>query len=114
MPRRMSFNLTQQQMRDGTKDVTRRLGWRFAKVGMRVLAVSKAQGLKKGEKPEIFGVLEFTEVDRRTLTPISRDEVTREGFPDLSPLQFVHAFREHMRCDSATRVTRIAFRRVDP
>lgn len=112
MPRRMSFALTKQQMRDGTKSVTRRLGWRFAKVGDRALAVSKAQGLKRGEQPEVFGLIEFTEVSRPLLWPITQQEVDREGFPDKSPREFVAMFCEHMRCTPLTPVTRIAFKRV--
>jgi hypothetical protein len=112
MPRWMSFSMTQQQMRDGTKDVTRRLGWRFAKVGMQALAVSKSQGRKAGEQPEVFGLVEFIEVSRPLLSPIAQDEVDREGFPDLTPREFVAMFCEHMRCTPLTPVTRIAFKWV--
>ena len=45
----ISFSLTTPQFRDGTKDVTRRLGWTFLKPGDRLCAVVKAMGLKKGE-----------------------------------------------------------------
>jgi hypothetical protein len=48
--RNMSFSLTTPQVYAGTKTVTRRLGWRFAKAGQRVCAVEKGMGLKKGEK----------------------------------------------------------------
>ncbi|MCK9592988.1 MAG: hypothetical protein M0Q91_13370 [Methanoregula sp.] len=51
----MSFFLTTQQFIDGTKDVTRRLGWAFLKPGDHFMAVEKAQGLKKGEKIRKLG-----------------------------------------------------------
>ena len=50
MPRNMSFMLTTDQLRAGTKDVTRRLGWWFLKPGDLVWACEKCMGLKKGQK----------------------------------------------------------------
>ena len=50
MARNMSFAITTSQVRDRSKTVTRRLGWRFLKRGDVVCAVVKNMGLKKGEK----------------------------------------------------------------
>ena len=47
--RNMSFSLTTEQIRNRTKDVTRRLGWKNLKPGEHFRAVEKCQGLKKGE-----------------------------------------------------------------
>jgi len=55
MPRLMSFALTEQQMRDQSKTVTRRRGWGFLKPGDTLYAVNKVMGFKKGEKPERIG-----------------------------------------------------------
>jgi hypothetical protein len=67
----MSFALTTEQVRNRTKTVTRRVGWRFAKVGDVVQPVVKAQGLKKGEHPQpIGGPIRFVAVDRERLYDI--------------------------------------------
>ena len=50
--RRMSFSMTEPQFRDGSKDVTRRLGWKFLKPGDRIMGVRKCMGLAKGEKQD--------------------------------------------------------------
>lgn len=105
----MSFMHTQQQMRDRTKTVTRRIGWRNAKPGNRVLSVSKSQGRKRGEMPEFFGPIEFTMVHREPLNIITPDEVAAEGFPEMDPAQFIEMFCEHMRCRFDVVLNRIAF-----
>lgn len=46
----MSFALTVPQIQAGTKDVTRRLGWQFAKAGDLIRPVRKCMGLKPGAK----------------------------------------------------------------
>lgn len=108
----MRFFLTTPQFLDGSKDVTRRLGWKNAKVGDRVMAVRKGQGLKKGEHPEKLGEIEFTAVVRIPLWAVSVVDCAREGFPHLSPDGFVQMFREHMGCKRNSIVTRIEFKRV--
>ena len=67
----MSFMLTRQAVIDRTKTVTRRLGWDNLKPGDRLYAVTKAMGLKKGEKQERLGVIEVVSVRREEL--LSRD-----------------------------------------
>jgi hypothetical protein len=110
--RRASFMYTAEQMRDQSKDVTRRLGWKWAKPGMRILAVSKCMGLRKGEQAEVFGVVEIVDVRRERLDEITQDDVRREGFPDLSCSQFQEMFVHHMRCEYDAEVTRVEFRHV--
>ena len=44
MPRNMSFAMTTQQVKDQTKDVTRRFGWLFLKPGDILQPVEKAMG----------------------------------------------------------------------
>lgn len=109
----MSYSMTQQQMRDRIKRQTRRLGWKTAKVGDRVLAVSKSQGRKKGELPEEFGVIVFVEVRREPLNFITANEVLLEGFEGMRPSQFVTMFCKHMGCRADDFVTVIRFKFED-
>ena len=111
--RNMSFMLTERQLRDGTKDVTRRLGWRRLRPGDRVRAVRKAMGLRKGEHVQPLGVIEIFSVRRERLDAITADECRREGFPELTPAEFVEFFCRHMGCEPDTVVNRIEFRYVD-
>ena len=110
--RNMSFALTKQQFLDGSKDVTRRLGWANARPGEIVCAVEKGMGLKKGEKVVRLGTIELLNVSRELLSTITPDDVRREGFPDLSPRQFMEMFRGHNKCTPCTMITRIVFRRL--
>jgi hypothetical protein len=110
--RNMSFALTKPQFLDGTKDVTRRLGWRTARPGQTLCAVEKGMGLKKGEKVVRLGTIELLNVNREPLSIITPDDVRREGFPDLSPREFVEMFCDHNNCTPRTLITRIVFRRL--
>lgn len=110
--RLISFFLTSPQFLDGTKDVTRRLGWKALMPGARLMAVRKAQGLKKGETPEKLGEIEIIAVRRESLWSIEAEDCRREGFPYLSPMGFVGMFCKHMGCEPQTEVTRIEFRKV--
>lgn len=110
--RSISFALTIDQVRAGTKDVTRRLGWRDMKPGTQLRAVNKVMGFRKGEKPIIYGVIEVVSVRREPLSAITADDVAREGFPGLSPEWFVVMFQTAMRTRDDIDVTRIEFKRV--
>lgn len=115
------------------KDVTRRLGWTNLKVGERLQACEKCMGRKKGEPLVRICVVEVVSVRREPLNyllglPYADDvterarhgyreygfkEVIREGFPELSPEQFVDFFcRTHKGCTLDTTVTRIEFKYV--
>lgn len=119
--RNMSFALTTDQVRARTKRVTRRLGWWHLRAGERICACVKCRGLKPGEKIERLGVIEIEEIRSEPLARMiedpayGREEVILEGFPDLSPEQFVAFFcRSHKTpdgkpCTPATLVNRIAF-----
>jgi hypothetical protein len=111
--KRISFALTKPQLLDGSKTVTRRLGWPYAKAGDRFLAVSKCMGLKPGEQPDIYGTVELLSVRREPLSAIDQDDCRREGFPEMTPAEFVAFFcRVHkgQKCTPETEVTRIEFR----
>lgn len=112
--RNMSFALTTEQVRNRTKTVTRRVGWRFAKAGDVVQPVVKAQGLKKGERVEkIGGPIRFVTVSREVLGDIWPQDVHREGFPQMTPRQFVEMFKQHNGGLRNQIVTRIQFEYVD-
>ena len=113
--RNMSFMLTTQQVYAGTKDVTRRLGWAFLKADENVMACEKCQGLKKGE--HITRIRPIHTVDtrweplRRMLDDLEygREEVIREGFPEMTPGEFVDMFCQHNHCTPDVLVNRIEF-----
>lgn len=111
MPRGMSFWITQQQMYDEIKDVTRRLGWKFLKPGDIVNAMEKCQGLKKGEKQMLIYQIEIISVRQEPLFSITQEECVREGFPDLTPIGFVEMFCLANKCIPTTEINRIEFKR---
>jgi hypothetical protein len=106
----MSFSATTAQILAQTKTVTRRTGWRFAKVGDVVQPVRKAQGLKKGETVDKIGPpIRFVAVDRVILGDITPQDVHREGFPELTRREFVKLFKQINGGSVHQAVTRIAF-----
>lgn len=110
--RRMSFMLTEQRFVDGSKTVTRRLGWLTLKPGMRFMGVNKSQGLKKGEKSRQLGARIVVDTRREPLNAITDEDVAREGFPGKSAAWFVAMFSKAMKCTPATVVTRIEYREL--
>ena len=112
MPRAMSFHLTEQQLVNGTKDVTRRLGWNALREGDVITAVRKCMGLRRGEKQEPLDTLRVVSVRRERLNTITADDVRREGFPDMTPEAFVEFFCQANHCPPDAQVTRIQFERV--
>lgn len=120
MPRHMSFALTTPQFLDGSKTVTRRMGWLKAKTGDVVIAVEKAQGLKKGEKVKVLDAIELVDVRSEPLRRMLDDltygavEVRREGFPKLTPAQFAAFFcKTHKGCTLDEPIRRIEYKRLN-
>lgn len=119
MPRNISFSMTKPQFLDGTKDVTRRMGWEKLRVGDLLHAVEKAMGLKKGEKVKPLGTIRIVSVRREPLREMTDrddgygfDEARREGFPHCSPPLFVDYFcKGHKGCTPDSIITRIEFTR---
>ena len=107
--RRISFAKTRKQLEDGTKDVTRRIGWRDLQPGTVLLAVNKVMGLRPGERARVFGRIEVLSVRQEPLNRITEDDVKREGFPEMSPEDFVAFFCEFAGCEPDALVTRIEF-----
>lgn len=108
--RQMSFALTTPQVRRREKTVTRRLGWRHARAGDVVQPVIKGQGLKKGEHVELInGPVRLIAVRREPLWDMTPDDCAREGFPALTPDQFIAMFCKHNGCLPGVEVARIEF-----
>lgn len=107
--RNMSFSATTEQVRNGTKTVTRRLGWKFLKPGDTIMACVKCQGLKKGEKVEKIRPLKIVNVDLQQLLTITKEEVKREGFPGRNPEWFTQMFCQLNQCSPYVLLTRIEF-----
>ncbi len=116
--RNISFIYTLPQMYAETKDVTRRDGWRFLTGGEVLMAVEKGMGLKKGEKIKRIYPIQVVTAMPEPLTRLLKndkyafDEVVREGFPHLTPKEFVEFFCDSHKCKPDKIVTRIHFRRA--
>ena len=94
MPRNISFMMTKDQLLDGSKTVTRRMGWKFLKPGDQLMACEKCQGLGKGGKLNRYGLIEIKSVRREQLNRINLDDVTKEGFPEMNVTEFIDFFIE--------------------
>lgn len=106
--------MTEMQFIDGTKTVTRRMGWTNLKAGDQLNGVRKAMGLKKGEKIHVLGEIIVTDVRREPLSLITPDDCAREGFPHMTPDEFIAFFcKGHAGCTPDSIVTRIQFARAE-
>jgi hypothetical protein len=120
--RNMSFALTEPQILAQTKDVTRRLGWDFLKVGDLLQPIRKGMGLKRGETiVKIGGPIKVARKDRERLDTLLKaahyrfSECSREGFPIMKPDEFVEMFcRTHRGCTPERVITRIEFTYTEP
>jgi hypothetical protein len=110
--RNMSFMLTTEQMYNETKSVTRRCGWWFLKPGDIVMACEKCQGLKKGEKIKRIYPIEIISTSSVHLYQITKAECVKEGFPRMTPDEFVLMFCKEMKVTPYKKVNRIKFKRI--
>ena len=110
MPRNISFALTKEQFRDQSKTVTRRFGWKFLKAGDVLMAVEKGMGLKKGEKAVRMGMITVMDIRQEALSAITQEDCIREGFPEMSPDDFIQFLMKHHKCKPDDIITRIEFR----
>jgi hypothetical protein len=112
----MSVALTQKQVRNRSKTVTRRLGWlRKGKLmlapGDTLTLCEKTQGIKKGGHPVRITDVEVVSVRRERLDAITAEDVAAEGFPGWTPEQFIKFFCDsHAGCTPSTVITRIQWR----
>jgi len=117
--RMISYALTEAQLLAGTKRVTRRLGWLWLVEACKheerplLRAVRKAMGLGKGNSPVVLGIVTVQDARRERLDAITQADVVLEGFPEMTPAQFVEFFcREAGKAKKVTpetEVTRIEF-----
>ena len=112
--RNMSFILTKVQMYERRKSVTRRLGWWFLRPGDVIMAVEQARGLKKGERIKKIYPIEIVSVRTERLADITQDDLSLEGFPEMTVPEFVNMFcATHKGCKPETLVNRIEFRPLE-
>lgn len=111
----MSVSLTEDSVVARRKTVTRRKGWTSLTPGTRLTLCRKVMGRKPGEPLVRLAEVEVVHVHREPLGAIALDraDVVREGFSDLTPLQFMDFFCEHMGGDHEQIVTRIVWRYLD-
>lgn len=104
MPRLMSVTYTEVAVRARRKSVTRRKGWRDLKPGTRLTLCRR---LRVSPIVRIADV-EVIDVRRERLDQITADDVCREGFPGMSPTEFIDTFfvkAQNMRpTDEVTRI----------
>ena len=111
MPRLMSVSLTEAQVRCRTKTVTRRVGWRMIHVGDPLTLCRKVMGRRRGEPLVRIADVEVTSVRREPLDAVTAADVVAEGFPQMTPAQFVSFFcGSHRGCSPGTEVTRVEWR----
>jgi hypothetical protein len=91
------------------------MGWGYARPGQRVTLCRKVMGRRRGEPLVRIVDVEILDVRRERLDTITPDEVIAEGFPGLTPAQFVRFFCDsHKGCTPASEVTRIQWRYLEP
>lgn len=112
MPRNMSVAYTKDAVLKEAKDVTRRLGRWFVKPGDIVHLVNRTMGFKKGERPVRYKTVRIVSARPEPLNAITQEECRREGFPDLTPTEFVALFSRHNKCSEDRVINRIEWQYV--
>ena len=114
MARLMSVAFTEDSVRRRRKSVTRRKGWTFLSPGTRLTLCRKVMGRKPGEPLVRIVDVEVVSVRRERLDCITDEEVALEGFPDMTPEEFVRRYfvdAQGMRPDDV--VTRIEWTYIE-
>jgi len=111
--RNMSFAMTTGAILERRKTVTRRFGWWFLKPGDLVQPVDRCMGLKHGEHPvRLGGPIRIVSTRSEWLSCITQEDCIKEGFPLLSPREFIEMLGRHYGCDSKKTCNRIEFEYV--
>lgn len=114
MPRLMSVAFTEDAVRARTKTVTRRKGWTILRPGDRVTLCRKVMGRKPDEPLVRIIDVEIVDVRREPLYKVTPEECVLEGFPDLTPAQFIgRYFVDAQGMDALDTVTRIEWRYLE-
>jgi hypothetical protein len=102
-------------VRDRCKTVTRRMGRHVLQPGDRLTLCRKVMGRRCGEPLVRIVDVRVLTVRRERLDEITPDEVLAEGFPEMSPTEFVEFFcGTHKGCTPSSTVTRIEWRYLEP
>lgn len=112
MPRNISFQLTIEQVKNRTKTVTRRLGWQFLKPGDELNAVDRTMGFKPGQHPVHLARIRVVNIRREPLNAITWNDCNYEGFPEMTPKEFIEFFSRERRIFPTDPITRIEFEYV--
>jgi hypothetical protein len=108
--RRMSFALTKAQILDQSKTVTRRNGWNKLMPGDLIQPIEKGMGLQKGEKQVLLGApIKITAVSSQQLHQITKEDLIKEGFPNMTREEFIAMYCKANKCTRTHRVNRIEF-----
>lgn len=114
MSRLMSVAFTEQAVVERRKTVTRRKGWVFLKPGDRLTLCRKVMGRKKGEPLVRLVDVEVVDVRREPLGDMPESDVTLEGFPEMSRVDFINRFFVNAQgIFGDDLVTRIEWRYLD-
>jgi hypothetical protein len=116
--RLISFNHTSEQIRDRTKTVTRRTGWKNLTTGTLLLACEKTRNVERENREEL-AVIRVLNVRQEPLRRMlddkryGRAEIRREGFEGHSkygtPEKWVEWFCRTHDCTPDSEITRIEF-----
>ncbi|WP_261779317.1 hypothetical protein [Rhodococcus erythropolis] len=104
----MSVALTTEQVKARQKTVTRRAGWTVLKPGDLLTLCPKVRGRRAGEPLERIVTVEVVSTRRERLDSITPEDVIAEGFPEMTPAQFIDFFAAtHRGVTASTEITRI-------
>jgi len=110
MPKNISFSMTTSQVKNQSKTVTRRQGWKSLKAGTLLQPIIKGMGLKKGEKvKKIGGLIKVVSVTSVQICEISKKDVINEGFPNFEPRQFIEMYCKANKVKPLDYCNRIVF-----
>lgn len=117
MSRRMACSLTIDAVRSRIKTVTRRHAntWGALLPGQRLTLIEQGMGLPKGAEQVVLAETVVVSNEIVSLDDIDQADVDAEGFPHLTPAEFIDMWcRSHGVTDPANvRVRRIEWRYLD-
>lgn len=113
MPRLMSVAFTEDAVRARIKTVTRRKGWTFLKPGDRLTLCRKVMG-RQGAPLVRVAEVQVVAVTREPLSAITPAEVALEGFPGMTPAEFIRRFfTDAQGIPADAEVTRVEWRYLE-
>lgn len=116
----MAFTMTIEPMYQHLKTCTSRNGWLRAYVGQEVMAIEKGQGIPRGGHVVKIGLIRFLLVRFEPLRRMidepeyGRWKVVAEGFPLMTPAEFVEMYCRANKCDPERIITHIEFEPLYP